>query len=109
MLERMPAVGPDGAACGSHLINVARGGIADEAAVAAALHSGTLTSYASDVFDQEPLPADHPLLGCPGFIGTPHIGGATREAQDRVGLQIAAAVLAVLDGRVPEDGVVGVA
>ncbi|EOD37556.1 D-3-phosphoglycerate dehydrogenase [Emiliania huxleyi CCMP1516] len=107
MLERMPAVGPDGAACGSHLINVARGGIADEAAVAAALHAGTLTSYASD--DQEPLPADHPLLGCPGFIGTPHIGGATREAQDRVGLQIAAAVLAVLDGRVPEDGVVGVA
>jgi len=58
MLERMPAVGPDGAACGSHLINVARGGVVDEAAVAAALHSGTLTSYASDVFDQEPLSAD---------------------------------------------------
>ena len=106
MLARMPARGADGAACGAHLVNMARGGIVVEDDAAAALASGTLRSYAADVFEAEPLPASSPLLACDGFVGTPHVGGATFEAQARVGLGLAAAVLAALGGSRPADGVV---
>ena len=102
----MPSEAPDGTVCGSHLINLARGGIVDEAAAAAALRDGVLATYSADVFETEPLPADSPLLSCDGFVGSPHIGGATAEAQERVGSQLAEAVLAALDGKTPEDGVV---
>jgi D-3-phosphoglycerate dehydrogenase len=98
-IASMPQTGIDGAPCGNHIINCARGGIVDEAAVAEALSSGTLTSAALDVFEQEPVGPDHPLLQMEHFHGTPHIGASTVEAQGRVGLDIAINVMDVLNGK----------
>jgi (S)-sulfolactate dehydrogenase len=66
------------------LINTSRGGIVDEAALAAALRGGTLGGAALDVFEREPLPAANVLAGCPGLLLTPHIAGVTRESNARV-------------------------
>ncbi len=92
---------------GSILINTARGGIVDEAALAAALKIGRPAAAASDVFVTEPPPPDHPLLRLPNFIATPHIGGATEEALDRVGLLVVEQVLEVLAGKPPRHPVGG--
>src|SRR5207248_6146299 len=62
----------------------ARGGLIDEKALADALQVGKLGGAALDVFEQEPPPADHPLFSCPNFIGTPHLGGSTEDAQQNV-------------------------
>ena len=98
-LAAMPHIGKDGARCGSHIINCARGGIVDEDAVMDALSSGVLTSAALDVFEQEPVDPNHPLLQMEHFHGTPHIGASTVEAQGRVGMDIATNVMNVLAGR----------
>ncbi len=71
------------------LINTARGGVVDEAALAAALKAGALGGAALDVFDREPLPAGSPLAGCPNLVMTPHIAGVSREANTRVSTMIA--------------------
>jgi len=81
------------------LINTARGGVVDEAAVAAALRAGRLGGAALDVFDKEPLPADSPLAGCPNLLLTPHIAGVTAESNERVSAMIAERVIATLAGR----------
>ena len=81
------------------LVNTARGGVVDEAAVAAALRAGTLGGAALDVFVAEPLPAGSPLAGCPNLILTPHIAGVTRESNVRVSTLIATKVAAALVGR----------
>ncbi|MEO5845055.1 MAG: hydroxyacid dehydrogenase [Caldimonas sp.] len=81
---------------GAVLVNTARGGIVDEAAVAAALRSGRLGGAALDVFAREPLAADHPFAGCPNLLLTPHIAGVTAEANERVSLIIADRVLEAL-------------
>lgn len=60
---------------GARLVNVGRGGIVDESAVAELLHQGHLAGAAMDVFATEPLPADSPLWTAPGSIVTPHIAG----------------------------------
>lgn len=74
---------------GSYFINASRGGIANEAALLEALNNGTLAGAALDVFDQEPTPANHPLVSHPKVICAPHIGAATKEAQHKVGLAAA--------------------
>ncbi|HWP63339.1 MAG TPA: phosphoglycerate dehydrogenase [Candidatus Binatia bacterium] len=83
---------------GAFLLNVARGGIVDEAALAEALASGHLGGAAIDVFEHEP-PVDSPLLTAPNTVLTPHLGASTAEAQVAVATEVAAQVLDVLDGR----------
>jgi (S)-sulfolactate dehydrogenase len=81
---------------GAVLINTARGGVVDEAALAEALRSGHLAGAALDVFEAEPLPAGSPLADCPNLLLTPHIAGVTAEANERVSALIAAKVLEAL-------------
>jgi D-3-phosphoglycerate dehydrogenase / 2-oxoglutarate reductase len=81
---------------GAFVINAARGGVLDEAALADALRSGHIAGAGLDVFAEEPLPADDPLRGLAGTVLTPHLGAATEEAQHNVALEIAAAVRAAL-------------
>ena len=85
---------------GSFLINAARGGLVDEGALADALESGHLAGAACDVFQMEPDPNPR-LVGMPAFLGTPHIGGSTAEAQLAMGR---AAIEGLETARVPEDG-----
>ncbi|MGL4232041.1 MAG: hydroxyacid dehydrogenase [Casimicrobium sp.] len=81
---------------GAILINTARGGIVDDAAVAAALRSGQLGGAAIDVFEKEPLPASDVFAGCPNLILTPHIAGVSAEANVRVSSMIAEKVIEAL-------------
>ncbi|WP_246007485.1 NAD(P)-dependent oxidoreductase [Halomonas nitroreducens] len=66
------------------LVNAARGGSLDEAALAAALREGQLAGAMLDVFEQEPLPAGSVLEGVPNLILTPHIAGVTEESNARI-------------------------
>jgi len=81
------------------IINVARGGVVDEAALAAALADGTIAGAAVDVYSSEPPAADNPLLSAPNIILTPHLGASTAEAQTRVAMEAAEQVREVLAGR----------
>ena len=81
---------------GAVLINTARGGIVDEAALAAALKNGQLAGAALDVFDTEPLPVAAHFEACPNLLLTPHIAGVTAEANERVSFLIAQKVLEAL-------------
>jgi (S)-sulfolactate dehydrogenase len=78
------------------LINTARGGVVEEAAVANALRAGKLGGAALDVFDHEPLAVGSPLAHCPNLLLTPHIAGVTRESNVRVSMLIAEKVAAAL-------------
>ena len=73
---------------GVFIINCARGGLVDEAALRAALESGQVGGAAFDVFTEEPAKAN-PLFGAPNFVATPHLGASTNEAQENVALQVA--------------------
>jgi len=73
---------------GVMIINAARGGIVDEAGLAVALREGQVAGAALDVFSEEPVAKDHPLLELDNVVLTPHLGASTSEAQERVALEI---------------------
>jgi D-3-phosphoglycerate dehydrogenase len=83
---------------GVMLVNVARGGVYDEAAVAQALADGRIAGAAFDVYEKEP-PIDSPLLTAPNTVLTPHLGASTAEAQVRVAEEACEQVIDVLAGR----------
>jgi (S)-sulfolactate dehydrogenase len=88
---------------GAVLINTARGGIVDEAALAQALREGRLAGAALDVFEREPLPAGSSLAGVPNLVLTPHIAGVTQESNERVSAMIAELVAERLLGPTPTE------
>jgi len=83
---------------GARLINTARGGLVDERALVNALRDGKLAGAALDVFATEPVPPANPLLRFERVVVTPHLGAATREAQDKAGSAIAEMVRLALHG-----------
>ncbi len=86
---------------GAILVNVARGGLIDEAALAEAVRSGHLAGAAVDVLRQQGASSPSPLIGVPGILVTPHMGSLTRETMQRVGLSVATSVIAALRGERP--------
>jgi D-3-phosphoglycerate dehydrogenase len=86
------------AACkrGVRIVNCARGGLVDEAALYEALVSGQVAAAALDVFEVEPPPANFPLRSLPNVVFTPHLGASTLEAQESVGIEIAEALRSLL-------------
>jgi D-3-phosphoglycerate dehydrogenase len=73
----------------ARILNVARGGIVDEKALAEALSSGTIAGAGVDVFSVEPIAADNPLVKAPNVVLTPHLGASTVEAQESVAVEAA--------------------
>jgi D-3-phosphoglycerate dehydrogenase len=90
---------------GAMLVNTARGAIVDTAALVAALNSGQLGGAGLDVFDVEPVPADHPLLACEQVVLTPHNADQTPEGMDILNGGVVDNVTAYLEGR-PQNRVV---
>ena len=89
--ERIASMRP-----GAVLVNTSRGGIVDEAALAAALKNGKLGGAALDVFASEPLTANAAFAACPNLVLTPHIAGVSSESNERVSFMIAERVLEAL-------------
>ena len=90
---------------GALLINVARGGVVDTDALISALNSGHLGGAAIDVYDQEPLAADHPLLTCEQVILTPHCADMTPEGVELLNEGAVDNIIAFLEGN-PQNVVV---
>ncbi|MFD6053310.1 phosphoglycerate dehydrogenase [Agromyces sp. NPDC060279] len=88
----------------AYVVNVARGGLIDEAALHDALVSGEIAGAALDVFVQEP-PKESPLLGLPNLIVTPHLGASTDDAQEKAGISVAKSVRLALAGELVPDAV----
>ena len=86
------------------IVNVARGGLIDEAALHRALTAGTIAGAALDVFVNEP-PVGSPLLALPNIVVTPHLGASTDEAQEKAGVAVAKSVLLALSGELVPDAV----
>lgn len=84
---------------GSYVINTARGGLIDEPALVAAIRSGHLAGAGLDTFAVEPPAADHPFFAVPEIVLTPHIGGVTRQAGARVGVDAVRGIFQILDGQ----------
>lgn len=78
------------------IVNAARGGVINEAALERALKAGEIAGAALDVFEEEPAPGDHPLRQVKNMVLTPHLGASTAEAQQNVAIEIAEAVRAAL-------------
>ena len=91
--DRIAALKP-----GAIVLNLARGGVVDEAALADALREGRLGGAGIDVYEQEP-PSASPLLGAPNVVLTPHIAASTAEAQVAVAVEVADRILEILDGQ----------
>lgn len=84
------------------LVNAARGGLVDEAALAEALREGRIAGAALDTFETEPPAADNPLWTLSNVIVTPHIAGASSSAVRNMGVQAARHVIDVLQGGGPD-------
>ena len=84
---------------GVRIVNVARGGIIDEAALADAVKSGKVAGIAFDVYSSEPPEADNPLLSLDHAVTTPHLGASTEEAQVNVAIDISEQIVDVLNGK----------
>lgn len=83
---------------GARIVNCARGGLVNEAALIDAVKSGKVSAVGFDVFVTEPLPKDSEFRALPGVVLTPHLGASTAEAQESCGLEIAQAITQVLNG-----------
>ena len=83
------------------LVNAARGGLVDEAALVRALREGRIAGAALDVFEREPLPVDHPLLALPNVVAVPHVGSATVATRMAMARLAAHNLADVLAGRRP--------
>jgi D-3-phosphoglycerate dehydrogenase len=83
----------------AYIVNTARGGIVNEAALCAALAENRIAGAGIDVFEREPAPIDHPLLKLPNAIVSPHIAGVTVESLDRMAVAAIENTLSVLDGK----------
>ncbi|NVK72215.1 MAG: hydroxyacid dehydrogenase [Oceanospirillaceae bacterium] len=92
---------------GSYIVNTARGGLIDEAALVAAIQSGHLAGAGLDTFAVEPPTADHPFLKEDAIVVTPHIGGVTTEGSTRVSEDAVAGVVAIVEGdRLPAHRII---
>ena len=80
------------------LLQVARGGVVDELALAKALTDGTIAGALVDVFEQEPPNPQHPLFAAPHTIFTPHMGAHSRESMNNMSVMAAQNVVDVLSG-----------
>lgn len=92
----------------ARLLNVARGGVIDEAALLSALEAGTVAGAGIDVFTTEPPAADSPaarLIAHPKVVATPHLGASTVEAQENVSIDVCQQVVAILSGDLPRSAV----
>ena len=87
----------------SFLVNTARGGLVDEAALVGALDAGEVGGAALDVFEDEPLPDGHPLLGREDVTLSPHTAGSTRDAVLNGSAIVVDGLLAILDGGTPDN------
>lgn len=83
------------------VVNVSRGSVVHEGDLVAALRDGTLAGAGLDVFAEEPLGRDHPLLAMEQVFATPHVGGVTRQSYEGISRVIAGNVRAVKEGRAP--------
>ena len=83
------------------LVNTARGGLVDEAALLDALRTGQIAGAGLDVFLDEPLPEDSPLRDAPNVLFSPHVGGGTGGGQAGMARDMVANLAAARDGRIP--------
>ena len=88
----------------AYVVNVARGGLVDEAALAQALRDGEIAGAGIDVFTSEP-PTDDLLTSAPNIVVTPHLGASTAEAQEKAGVSVAKSVRLALSGELVPDAV----
>ena len=85
----------------AYFITTARGGIHDEAALAAALTAKTIAGAGLDVWEDEPPPSDHPLLHFDNVLVSPHTAGITRQSRHNIARIAAEQMLDILDGKKP--------